>query len=79
MDIERLTGTSRNEDPLRDPKADPSQNVQSSLSALSSCNTSPFTPDDDEEAVKVDSFDSFLDFFRKKYVSSWTRANTESD
>jgi len=30
----------------------------------------------EEKVVKLDDFNSFLEYFQKKYVSSWTRANT---
>ena len=83
MDTGIVTGTSREEDPSHSaPAIHPSQNVstnQPSSSSRSALDDSPFTPEKNEKVVKVDDFDSFLDFFKKKYVSSWTRANAESD
>src|ERR1700721_1575617 len=64
------------------PTVDSLQNASTSQSASSSRPTvdhSPFSPEKDEKVVKLDDFDSFLDYFQKKYVSSWTRANTESN
>ena|SRR5438270_16400 len=84
MDTGIATTTSRQEDLLRSAhKFDPSQNANTSQQPASSSRPtidhSPFTPDEHENVVKLDGFDSFLDYFQKKYVSSWTRANTESD
>ena len=83
MDTGIATTTSQ-EDLLRSAhKFDPSQNANTSQQPASSSRPtidhSPFTPDEHENLVKLDGFDSFLDYFQKKYVSSWTRANTESD
>ena len=36
---------------------------------------SPFVPDQNETVIKVDDFKSFLEHFRKKYVSSWRWLN----
>jgi hypothetical protein len=83
MDTGIVMGTSREEDPSHSaPAMHPSQNASTSQplsSSRSEPDDSPFTPEKDENVVKLDDFDSFLDFFKKKYVSSCTRANTESD
>jgi len=89
MDTGISTGTSRQEDPPQStPKVDPSQKTNPSQTTSLASSTidpsqdanrtqfSPFTPDKDEKVVKLDDFNSFLEYFQKKYVSSWTRANT---
>jgi len=38
--------------------------------------SSPFVPNNNE-IIKVDDFNSFLEIFSQRYVSSWTRTNIE--
>src|ERR1700737_205163 len=89
MDTGISTGTSRQEEtPQSTPKVDLSQKTNPSQRTSLASSTidlsqnanptlsSPFTPDKDEKVVKVEDFNSFLQYFQKKYVSSWTRANT---
>src|SRR5271154_74298 len=68
MDTGIVTGTSREEDPSHSaPAIHPSQNASTSLpssSSRSALDDSPFTPEKNEKVVKVDDFDSFLDFLR---------------
>ena len=44
-------------------------NLSSSRTTDAGKDTSPFTPEGDERALKVEDFDGFLDYFRKRYIS----------